>query len=226
MEKASFNQLNKLFMITSNERNHQTLLSTRNLLVVIQEPQPYVLPIIPRRLPKVVVPREHHVLKDLPFYEEAHEADAKAHQVHLNQREEKRQKGKLRKARGEKGPVSSSTNRHPAKKKKPSAKAFKVLTMVPDSPSVSTSSASTSTDSFVPDSGGDLDPLRFERSDLNPRSFESELMIPEIIHEPEVEEDMVTDLRAGFRERQRKWLFEPIEVVAPPARRRFMKSLS
>lgn len=173
-----------------------------------------------------MVPREHHVLKDLPFYEEAHEANAKAHQVHLNQREEKRQEGKLRKARGEKGPVSSSANRHPAKKKKPSAKAFKVLTMVPDSPSVSTSSASTSTDSFVPDSGGDLDPLRFERSDLNPRSFESELMIPEIIHEPEVKEDMVTDLRAGFRERQRKWLFEPIEVVAPPARRRFMKSLS
>lgn len=31
-----------------------------------------MLPIIPRRLPKVVVLGEYHVLKDLPFYEEAH----------------------------------------------------------------------------------------------------------------------------------------------------------
>lgn len=78
VEKVSFDHLNKLFMITSNEKNHQRLLFARNLLAIIQEPQPYILPIILRWLPKVVVPGEHHVLKDLPFYEEAHKANAKA----------------------------------------------------------------------------------------------------------------------------------------------------
>lgn len=78
VEKFSFDHLNKLFMITSNEKNHQRLLFARNLLAIIQEPQPYILPIILRWLPKVVVPGEHHVLKDLPFYEEAHKANAKA----------------------------------------------------------------------------------------------------------------------------------------------------
>ena len=48
------------------------------------EPQPYVLNIIPRRLPKVVVPGEHFVLKDLPFYERAREADVKARQERLD----------------------------------------------------------------------------------------------------------------------------------------------
>lgn len=72
VEKASFDRLNKLFMIASKEQNHQTLLTARNLLAVIQEPRPYVHSIIPRRLPKVVVLGEYHVLKDLPFYEEAH----------------------------------------------------------------------------------------------------------------------------------------------------------
>ena len=83
VEKASFNRLNKLFVISSLEWNHQTLLLARDLLEVIREPQPYVLPIIPRWLPKIVVLGEHHVLKDLPFYEEAHEADAKARQERL-----------------------------------------------------------------------------------------------------------------------------------------------
>lgn len=59
-------------------RNHQTLFTARNLLVVIREPHPYVLLITPKQFPKVVVPGEHYVLKDVSFYEEAHEADAKA----------------------------------------------------------------------------------------------------------------------------------------------------
>lgn len=62
-----------------------------------------MLLIILRRLSKVVVPGEHHILKDLPFYEEAREENAKAHQERLDQREEKRQEGTLRKASGEKG---------------------------------------------------------------------------------------------------------------------------
>lgn len=90
VEKASFDRLNKLFEIMVGERNCQTLLSTRNLRAVTQISQPYILNIIPRRLPKKVVSGEYFVLKDLPFYMEAHEADAQARQERLNQREEKR----------------------------------------------------------------------------------------------------------------------------------------
>ena len=42
------------------------------------------------------------MLKDFPFYEKAHEVYAKACQEHLDQREEKRQEGTLRKTPGEK----------------------------------------------------------------------------------------------------------------------------
>ena len=101
VEKAFFVHINKLIKITASERNHQTLLSTWNLLAVIQEPQPYVLPIIPRQTPRVVMFGEHFVLKDLPFYEEEREVDAKARQEHLDQREEKKQEGKLKRALGE-----------------------------------------------------------------------------------------------------------------------------
>ena len=90
VEKASFDRLNKLFEIIAIEKHHQMLLSTQNLLAVIREPQSYVLNILPRRLPKVVVLGEHFVLKDFPFYEKAHEVYAKACQEHLDQREEKR----------------------------------------------------------------------------------------------------------------------------------------
>ena len=90
VKKASFNRLNRLFEITTIERHHQTLLSTQNLLAVVQEPQSYVLNILHRRLPKVVVLGEYFVLKDLPFHEKASEADVKAHQERLDQQEEKR----------------------------------------------------------------------------------------------------------------------------------------
>ena len=150
VEKASFVHLNNLFEITTNERNHQTLLTARNLLVGIREPQPYVLPIILRRLPMVMVHGEHFVLKDLPFYEEAHEVNAKARQEHLDQREEKRQERKLRRAPSKKGRASlSATCPLVKKKKKPSAKAIKVLAPVFASPSVSTPSAFSLADSSV-----------------------------------------------------------------------------
>ena len=38
VEKALFVRLNKLFEITTNKKNHQMLLSARNLLAVIWEP--------------------------------------------------------------------------------------------------------------------------------------------------------------------------------------------
>ena len=46
VEKASFDRFNKLFVIFVSERNYQTLLTDRNLLVVVRESQSYVLPII------------------------------------------------------------------------------------------------------------------------------------------------------------------------------------
>ena len=38
VEKTSFDRLNKLFEITAAERHHQTLLTARNLLVVVRDP--------------------------------------------------------------------------------------------------------------------------------------------------------------------------------------------
>lgn len=84
VEKASFLQLNKLFEIAPSEINYQTLLSTRNLVTLARESHPYISNIIPRRLPKKVVAREHFLLKDLPFYAQAREADAQARQERLS----------------------------------------------------------------------------------------------------------------------------------------------
>lgn len=217
-------------MITSNKRNHHTLLTAQNLLTVIRKPQSHVLPIIPRGVSKVVVLGEHHVLKNLLFYEKAHEADEEAHEANakarqecLDHKDEKRQEGKLKKAPGEKGQRSFSTARPPTKKKKPSMKTVKVLALVLASPFDFTPSIPSSPKSFVPDSGDNLDPLRYDldplRSDLNPRSSESEPVMPYIFYKSDAEEEMVVDLRADFKDRQRKWLFKPIEVVAPPAKR-------
>ncbi|RVX10452.1 hypothetical protein CK203_016852 [Vitis vinifera] len=52
VEKVSFDHLNKLFVIYAVKMNHQTLLMNQNLLAVVQEPQPYVLLVIPRLFPK------------------------------------------------------------------------------------------------------------------------------------------------------------------------------
>ena len=144
MEKALFDRLNKLFEITAVERHHQMLLSARNLLAVVREPQPYVLNILPRRLPKVVVPREHFVLKDIPLYAKAREANAKTRQERLDQREEKRHKGTLRKAPGEKGHGLSPTVCPLAakKEKKTLAQAIKIVSPAPEPLSSSIASAS------------------------------------------------------------------------------------
>lgn len=183
-----------------------------------------MLPIIPRWLPKIVVLGENHVLKDLPFYKEACKADAKARQESLEQREEKRQEGTLRKVPGEKGQSFSSTTCPPAKKKKmPSAKVVEVLPPMLASPSASTPSILSPLNDFDPDSGGDLDPSRCDldppRSDSNPWSSEPELVVLDIIYESKAKEEMVADLTAGFKDRMRKRLSKPIKVVVPPAKR-------
>ena len=122
VEKTFFDRLNKLFEITIAKRHHQTLLTARNLLAVVREPQSYVTNILPRRSPKRVVSGEHFVLKDLPFYERARKADAKARQERLDQREEKRQEGTLRKALGEKERDSPPAARPPTTKEKKKTK--------------------------------------------------------------------------------------------------------
>ena len=118
VEKASFNRLNRLFEIAADERSWQTLFSEQNLRSVTREPQSYVLNILSRRLPKKVVAGEHFVLKDLTFYTEAREADAQARQALLNQREEKRQEGTLRRAPGDKRLLPFPPSHAPVGKKK------------------------------------------------------------------------------------------------------------
>ncbi|WJZ90735.1 hypothetical protein VitviT2T_009861 [Vitis vinifera] len=117
VEKALFARLNKLFEITATKRHYETLLTARNLLAVVQEPQAYVINILPRKLPKNVVSEEHYVLKDLPFYKEVRKTDAEKHQALLDNREGMRKEETLRKAPGKKRSVSSIPAGAPAKKK-------------------------------------------------------------------------------------------------------------
>ncbi|RVW84734.1 hypothetical protein CK203_046663 [Vitis vinifera] len=59
--------LSKLFEIDAKERQYKTLLTARNLTAVVREPQEYVINILPRKMPKEVVPGEHYIVKDLRF---------------------------------------------------------------------------------------------------------------------------------------------------------------
>ncbi|RVW23807.1 hypothetical protein CK203_098012 [Vitis vinifera] len=67
VEKAYFAWLNKLFEISSFERNRQVLVTDKNLHAVVKEVRPFILPILLRLASWTLVPDEHHVLKDLPF---------------------------------------------------------------------------------------------------------------------------------------------------------------
>lgn len=76
-------------------------------------------------------------------------------------------------------------------------------------------------DGSVQASEGNFNLPDFEQNYLGARPLEPE---PEpialnIINEPEVEDDMATDLRVGFKKRHHKRLHKAIEVVAPPAKR-------
>ncbi|RVW70471.1 hypothetical protein CK203_058329 [Vitis vinifera] len=118
VEKASFARLNKLFEITAAERQYVTLLTARNLMAVVWESREYIINILPRKLPKKVVPGEHYILKDLPFYKEMQQADAEKHRALLDDRERRKKEGTLRKAPGKKRSASSPPGGAPAKKKK------------------------------------------------------------------------------------------------------------
>lgn len=65
MEKASFTRLNKLFKIDAFERNHKLLLSDKNLLMLIDDPKLFIIPVFPYVAPLSLVLGEHFVLKDL-----------------------------------------------------------------------------------------------------------------------------------------------------------------
>ena len=118
VEKASFPRLNKLFEISAAERHHETLLTARNLVAVVREPQVYIINILPRKLPKKVVLGEHYILKDLPFYKEVQKADAQKRRALLDDRERRRKEGTLRKAPGKKRSAPSLPAGAPAKKNK------------------------------------------------------------------------------------------------------------
>ena len=94
------------------------LLTARNLLAVVRESQAYVINILPRKLPKKVVPGEHNILKDLPFYKEVQKVDAQKRRALLDDREGKKKEGTLRKAPGKKCCAASLPSGAPAKKNK------------------------------------------------------------------------------------------------------------
>lgn len=54
-------------------------MTDKNLQVVVKEVRLFILSILPRLAPRTLVPDEHHVLKDLSFYEVARVVDSKAH---------------------------------------------------------------------------------------------------------------------------------------------------
>lgn len=149
------------------------------------------------------------MLKDLPFYEKAREANAKAHQDYLEQRENKRQEGKLRQAPSRNRTTITSTARLPTKKKSSTKTTKKTPVLVLASPSTSISFVPASATRTIPDSEADLDLLRVKPD------IEFKPVVPHIIHEPEENKDMATNLKTGFRERQRKRLSESIVVTTP-----------
>nr|CAN78285.1 hypothetical protein VITISV_000423 [Vitis vinifera] len=118
VEKASFACLSKLFEIDAKERHYKTLLTARNLMAVVRESQEYVVNILPRKMPKEVVPGEHYIVKDLPIYQEFKEADAEKRRALLDNREKKKNEGTLRKALGQKRGATSPPNKAPAKKRR------------------------------------------------------------------------------------------------------------
>lgn len=119
VEKAFFFfRLNKLFVIFAFERDHQVLLSNKNLQALVKKAKPFILPILPRLTPRSLVPDEHYMLKDLSFYEVARLTDSKACQTCLEQRKKKCQNGTLMQTLTINHPVFNYTVQPSVKKKK------------------------------------------------------------------------------------------------------------
>ena len=65
VEKASLECIRQFLKIIKEERNHDLLLSVKNLQELGANPFPYIVPIIPRLLPVELVKGEHFVLANL-----------------------------------------------------------------------------------------------------------------------------------------------------------------
>lgn len=132
----------------------------------------------------------------------------------------KRLVGTLRQILGTSSLATSSTICHPAKKKKLATQPTKKAPASPlASSSTSASSTSSSADSTKLNSMADSSTAATEPE------TEVEPMVPRIICEPKGEEDMAKNLKFGFKERQRKWLFESITVAPPPAKKSYTEVL-
>ena len=119
VEKASFACVCKLFEINPKERAYKTLLSAWNLMAVVRESQEYVINILPRKLSKdEIVPGEHYTVKELPLYQEAKEADAERRRKLLEDRDQRKNEGTIRKAPGQKRGPDSPPKKAPAKRRK------------------------------------------------------------------------------------------------------------
>ena len=216
MDKTFFDRLNKLFVISVSERNHETLMIDQNLQAVVRDSQPYVIPTFPCFEPRVLVPDEHHVLKDLPFYEEASTIDAKARQDRLNKREQKRQEGTLRHAPSLGRPATSSAVHPSFKKKSVSWPVEKTLDLSPSSSSLSLSVDASSNQGLTGSPLVGVSPNR-----------EPELVVLCIILEPEgeggeeeeEEAQMASNLRSDFNKRQHKRLSETLSITPLPTKK-------
>ena len=82
VNKTSFDRLNKLYMISTGEQNHETLLTDQNLLALVRDSELYVVPTLPCFVPRMLI-------LDLHFYAEARATDTKARQDWLEKREKK-----------------------------------------------------------------------------------------------------------------------------------------
>ena len=55
----------RLLKIMETGRNHEFLMTTKNLQELDGNPFPYIIPVVPRSLPAEVIEGEHFVLTDL-----------------------------------------------------------------------------------------------------------------------------------------------------------------
>lgn len=211
VDKISFDRMNKLFVIFANERNHEILLIDQNLLKLVRDSEAYVVPNFPRFAPKVMVPGEHYVVKDLPFYVEARATDAKARAARLAQKEKKRQEGTLKQAPGGSHPATSSTA-FPIPKKSTPRPVEKTLDLSPSPSTLSSPSMGDSSSSPSMEDSLDQEP---------------ETTMPFINLEPKEEEEakeMAPKLKVNFKEKHCKRLNKALHVAPPPAKKNYPKA--
>ena len=65
IKKAGLENIRRLLEITEVERNHELLLTVKNLRELGSSPFPYIIPIVPRSLLAEVIEGKHFVLLDL-----------------------------------------------------------------------------------------------------------------------------------------------------------------